>query len=77
MPPHLLDVGGGNTLDPGPAQLRQEAKRGARQRRRRDRWRDRATTAVTSFLYTARPEGHQISRMWKELEEDGSTAKMQ
>ena len=30
MPPHLLEVGVGNTLDPGPAQLRQEAKRGAR-----------------------------------------------
>ena len=30
MPPHLLAVGAGNSGDPGPARLRQEAKRGAR-----------------------------------------------
>ncbi len=30
MPPHLLVVGDGNSFDPGPARLRQEAKRGAR-----------------------------------------------
>ncbi len=29
------------------------------------------------FFYTARPEGHQISGMWTELEERGSTAKRQ
>ena len=29
-PPHLLVVGDGNSRDPGPARLRQEAKRGAR-----------------------------------------------
>ena len=28
-PPHLLVVGAGNSLDPGPAWHRQEAKRGA------------------------------------------------
>ncbi len=29
------------------------------------------------FFNTARPEGHQISGMWKELEDKGSTAKRQ
>ena len=29
------------------------------------------------FFNTARPEGHQISRMWTELEEGGSTARRQ
>ena len=78
MPPHLLVVGAGNSLDPGPARLRQEAKRGARRRRLRDRRRDRAASAVTGvFFYTAWPERHQISGMWTELEERGSTAKRQ
>jgi len=30
MPPHLFVVGAENSRDPGPAWLRQEAKRGAR-----------------------------------------------
>jgi hypothetical protein len=30
--PHLLVVGAGNSYDPGPARLRQEAKRGAQWR---------------------------------------------
>jgi hypothetical protein len=50
IPPHLLVVGAENSLDHGPARLRQEAKRGARRRRRRDRWRDRAAAAVTSVF---------------------------
>ena len=29
MTPHLLVAGAGNSSDPGPARLRQEAKRGA------------------------------------------------
>ncbi len=35
--PHLLVVGVGNSLDPRPARRKQEAKRGARRRLRRDR----------------------------------------
>ena len=46
-PPHLLVVGGGNSLDLDPVRLRQEAKRGARRRRRRDWRRDRVVAAVT------------------------------
>ena len=48
--PHLLVVGAGNSLDPGPTRLRQEAKRGARRRRLRDRRRDRAATAATDVF---------------------------
>jgi hypothetical protein len=33
--PHLLVVGAGNSRDPSSVRLRQEAKRGARRRRRR------------------------------------------
>ena len=51
-PPHLLAVGDGSALDPGLARLRQEAKRGARRRRRHDRRRDHAASAVTCvFLH--------------------------
>jgi len=51
-PTHLVVVGARNSLDPGPVRLRQEAKRGARRRRRRDRWRDHAATAVTCVFLT-------------------------
>ena len=37
MPPHLLMVGAGNSIDPSPAGLRQEAKRWARRRLQHDR----------------------------------------
>jgi hypothetical protein len=49
---HLLVVGARNSLDPSPARLRQEAKRGARRRWRRDRWRDRVAAADTCVFLT-------------------------
>ena len=54
MPPHLLVVGAGNSIDPGPARLRQEAKQRARRRLRYDRrsyYRRRHRCFSTPTLY--------------------------
>ncbi len=77
MLPHLLVLGARSSLDPRPMRLRQEAKRGARRRWRRDRWRNRDEATVTYVFNTARLEGHQISKIRKELEEGGLTARRQ
>jgi hypothetical protein len=64
-PPHLLVVGAGNSLDPGPVWLRQEAKWGAQWRRRRpDRGGDRAAAAATSgvLLNTTRSGGIEYQK---------------
>ena len=50
-PPHLLVVRAGNSLDPGPVWLRQEAKRRAQWwRRQPDRGGDRAAAAATTGI---------------------------
>ena len=70
IPPHLLVAGDGNSCDPSPVRLRQEAKRG-----------DGGGGGAIGgeivpqppshvFFNTARPEGHQISEMRQELEEE-------
>ncbi len=79
MPRRLVVVGAGNSLDPGPARLWHEAKRGTQ--------RSGGGCAIGGeivhqppshvFFNTAWPEGHQVSGMWTELEERGSTAKRQ
>ena len=64
-PPHLLVVRAGNSRDPGPVWLMQEAKRGAPWRRRQlDRGGDRAAAAATSgvLLNTARSDGIEIRK---------------
>jgi hypothetical protein len=69
MPPHLLVVRARNSCDPGPVRLRQEAKRGGRWRRRRDRGRDRAAIAVACDFLT--PPGlrgtksQKFGRSWR------------
>jgi hypothetical protein len=63
MPLHLL-VGAGNSLDPSPARLRYEAKRGAQWRRRpQDRGGDRTDAAVTAVSSdTTRSNGKLIDK---------------
>ena len=74
--PHLLVVRAGNSRDPGPVWLRQEAKRGAQWRRlQSDRGGDRAAAAATSgvFLNTARSGGIEYQKREEEMNESLQT----
>jgi len=75
-PPHLLVVRAGNSRDPGPVWLRQEAKRRAQWLRRRpDRGGDRAAAAATLgvFLNTARSDGIEYQKRAEEMNESRQT----
>ena len=75
-PPHLPVVGAGNSFDPGPVWLMQEAKRGAQWLRRRlDRGGDRAAAAATPgvLFNTARSDGIEYQKREEEMNESLQT----